>query len=663
MYCTQTATSSTPHDLAASTSSADSPTLGDKPARPPKAAHRLSTGSIYQQQHGDFSTMTDADAGSAAPISSVERVDDAAAGRDLASADEPALIPATSVGPPLGGDQTAVDASKRSSAADGSVSAQTGESSTAKVAAAPGSTSTSIPASSSAAATKPTAPTSSAAPTSRSAPAAASRSSPPSLKKKRKGGLSSLFACLPCFGSTGHDDAPANSSAPTSRPSAAATRVGEQEKRNAAVPDSKDTSTSSSKEKHAVAAAAAAPVTSEKPSASTADAPAPTTIAAAPVEPESAITPTPTEPLVAASSGDAAAAQLAPPPTSAPAQRGVMLSQEETEGVTSGAVVPPGQAPTGPLAAAAAAAAAGVGAAAVAAPKSKRKRSGKIPNSNSATEGIITSVPEPGAPAGPRGGALFARQAGDETSSDDISSDEDDDEEGEEDEEDEEEEEDEEAGLIARGGVGIPIGEDGLPHPLLDDLSDDLKGRKCLVLDLDETLVHSSFKMVHQADYVVPVEIENQFHNVYVIKRPGVDAFLKAMGEIYEVVVFTASLSKYADPVLDQLDVHRVVKHRLFRESCYNNKGNYVKDLSQLGRPISESIIIDNSPASYVFHPNNAVPISSWFNDPHDTELTDLVPFLADLSTVDDVRSVLDANLYLQPTTSDAQTDGVFQQL
>lgn len=25
------------------------------------------------------------------------------------------------------------------------------------------------------------------------------------------------------------------------------------------------------------------------------------------------------------------------------------------------------------------------------------------------------------------------------------------------------------------------------------------------------------------------------------------------------------------------LDVHRVVKHRLFRESCLNHKGNYVK--------------------------------------------------------------------------------------
>lgn len=78
------------------------------------------------------------------------------------------------------------------------------------------------------------------------------------------------------------------------------------------------------------------------------------------------------------------------------------------------------------------------------------------------------------------------------------------------------------------------------------------------------------------------------------LKRPGVDDFLREMGLIYEVVVFTASLSvvgfeiytvasryltdlQYADPVLDKLDVHQAVSHRLFRESCYNHKGNYVK--------------------------------------------------------------------------------------
>jgi TFIIF-interacting CTD phosphatase-like protein len=54
----------------------------------------------------------------------------------------------------------------------------------------------------------------------------------------------------------------------------------------------------------------------------------------------------------------------------------------------------------------------------------------------------------------------------------------------------------------------------------------------------------NSLQSIQQADYVVPVEIEYHWHNVYVIKRPGVDNFLKKMGEIYEVVVFTASLSK-----------------------------------------------------------------------------------------------------------------------
>ncbi|GAB7356889.1 hypothetical protein MBLNU459_g7752t1 [Dothideomycetes sp. NU459] len=182
---------------------------------------------------------------------------------------------------------------------------------------------------------------------------------------------------------------------------------------------------------------------------------------------------------------------------------------------------------------------------------------------------------------------------------------------------------------------------------LLPAIRPEHKGRKCLVLDLDETLVHSSFKILHQADMTIPVEIEGQYHNVYVIKRPGVDAFMKRVGELYEVVVFTASVSKYGDPLLDQLDIHNVVHHRLFRESCYNHQGNYVKDLSQVGRDLKETIIIDNSPTSYIFHPQHAVPISSWFSDAHDNELLDLIPVLEDLAgpQVSDVSLVLDVGL------------------
>ncbi|KFY55066.1 hypothetical protein V497_07228 [Pseudogymnoascus sp. VKM F-4516 (FW-969)] len=182
---------------------------------------------------------------------------------------------------------------------------------------------------------------------------------------------------------------------------------------------------------------------------------------------------------------------------------------------------------------------------------------------------------------------------------------------------------------------------------LLPPIEPRFAGKKCLVLDLDETLVHSSFKILHQADFTIPVEIEGQYHNVYVIKRPGVDQFMKRVGELYEVVVFTASVSKYGDPLLDQLDIHNVVHHRLFRESCYNHQGNYVKDLSQVGRDLRETIIIDNSPTSYIFHPQHAVPISSWFSDAHDNELLDLIPVLEDLagSQVRDVSLVLDVAL------------------
>lgn len=171
--------------------------------------------------------------------------------------------------------------------------------------------------------------------------------------------------------------------------------------------------------------------------------------------------------------------------------------------------------------------------------------------------------------------------------------------------------------------------------------------KKCLILDLDETLVHSSFKYLRVADFVIPVQIDNQVHHVYVIKRPGVDEFLKKVGQWFEVVVFTALVLKYGDPLLDKLDVHAAVHHRLFRDLCYNYQGNFIKNLSQIGRPLADTIIIDNSPASYIFHPQHSIPISSWFSDTHDNELLDLLPFLEDISkpNVDDVGLVLDISL------------------
>ncbi|KAI1728429.1 NLI interacting factor-like phosphatase domain-containing protein [Ditylenchus destructor] len=166
--------------------------------------------------------------------------------------------------------------------------------------------------------------------------------------------------------------------------------------------------------------------------------------------------------------------------------------------------------------------------------------------------------------------------------------------------------------------------------------------KRCLIVDLDETLVHSSFRPVKNADFIIPVEIDNVVHQVYVLKRPYTDEFLERIGTLFECVLFTASLAKYADPVADLLDKKGIFRSRLFREACVFFEGNYVKDLDRLGRDLKNVLIIDNSPASYAFHPENAIPVRTWFDDPGDCELLELIPLLEQLADPSkDIYSVL----------------------
>jgi TFIIF-interacting CTD phosphatase-like protein len=72
-----------------------------------------------------------------------------------------------------------------------------------------------------------------------------------------------------------------------------------------------------------------------------------------------------------------------------------------------------------------------------------------------------------------------------------------------------------------------------------------------------------------------------------------VDEFLANMAKFYEIIIFTASLSKYADPLIDILDKDKVCSFRLFRESCTMINGFYVKELKRINRNLKNIILLD----------------------------------------------------------------------
>ncbi|TLD22604.1 hypothetical protein E2P81_ATG07797 [Venturia nashicola] len=178
--------------------------------------------------------------------------------------------------------------------------------------------------------------------------------------------------------------------------------------------------------------------------------------------------------------------------------------------------------------------------------------------------------------------------------------------------------------------------------------------QKTLVIDLDETLIHSQAKGGRfSTGHMVEVRIQNTMGGggpfgpqvpilYYVHKRPNCDEFLRKVSKWYNLVVFTASVQEYADPVTDWLELERsYFSGRYYRQHCTLRNGAYIKDLSQVEPNLSKVAILDNSPVSYVFHEDNAIPIEGWISDPTDNDLLHLIPLLEGLAHCTDVRAVL----------------------
>lgn len=143
--------------------------------------------------------------------------------------------------------------------------------------------------------------------------------------------------------------------------------------------------------------------------------------------------------------------------------------------------------------------------------------------------------------------------------------------------------------------------------------------QKTLILDLDETLIHSMSKGGRlNSGHMVEVRLNTASLGIgaggaggmaqhpilyWVNKRPYCDEFLRRICKWYNLVVFTASVQEYADPVIDWLESERkFFSARYYRQHCTFRQGAYIKDLSSVEPDLSKVMILDNSPLSYLFH-------------------------------------------------------------
>jgi CTD small phosphatase-like protein 2 len=199
---------------------------------------------------------------------------------------------------------------------------------------------------------------------------------------------------------------------------------------------------------------------------------------------------------------------------------------------------------------------------------------------------------------------------------------------------------------------------------------------KTLILDMDETMIHSNFFPVTAVDaktlkygtvdfdpngcmeFNVLISKDGQQHTkpehfirLNVKVRKHLEEVLQYLSTMYEIAVFTAGEQSYADSILDFIDMDRtIIKHRLYRQHCVSPvRGIFVKDLRVIAdRDPKDMVLVDNSIVSFAFNLSNGVPIASFTGQANDEELLFLVTYLEDLFTQPDVRPYIDGTFRLK---------------
>eukprot|EP00754_Rhynchopus_humris_P041496 Rhum_TRINITY_DN25057_c0_g1::Rhum_TRINITY_DN25057_c0_g1_i1::g.181043::m.181043 len=147
----------------------------------------------------------------------------------------------------------------------------------------------------------------------------------------------------------------------------------------------------------------------------------------------------------------------------------------------------------------------------------------------------------------------------------------------------------------------------GKNEALLPKQDKAFEGLPVIVFDLDETLIYARAGPLHQ--------------------RAGVQEMFKMLHGKAEVVIWTAGMRSYAQAILRSIDPENVVSHCIYRHPKWHPAvaTGQRKNLSQLGRPLAHTLLVENSPESLLGDEHNAVLLRD-FEGSHDKDAT--IPML-----------------------------------
>lgn len=167
--------------------------------------------------------------------------------------------------------------------------------------------------------------------------------------------------------------------------------------------------------------------------------------------------------------------------------------------------------------------------------------------------------------------------------------------------------------------------------------------RHLLILDLDETLV---FATEDPLNYTPDCQLSD--YAVYC--RPYLNEFLTQVLVWFQVAVWSSAGGSYVQEVVELIfpDANALKfvwsgKRCTQRYDLIESQFYWVKKLKKVKRRgfnLDQVLMIDDTPQKLEQNYGNLIRVRPFEGDRHDTELRDLLPFLAALRSVDNVRQV-----------------------